>query len=41
MISCSDEHKVTGTGRLAKAAVLKRFENIGALGRLQVKASEN
>jgi len=37
VISCSDEHKVTGTGRLANAAVLKRFENIGALGPLKVK----
>ena len=41
MISCSDEHEVLGTGRLANAAVLKRFENIVALGPLQVKASEN
>ncbi len=39
MISCSDEHEMIGTGRLANTAVLKRFEHIVALGPLQVKAS--
>ena len=38
MISCSDEHEVIETGRLANAAILKRFEHLSvALGPLQVK----
>ena len=41
MISCSDEHEMIGTGRLANAAVLKRFEHIVALGTLQLQASKN
>ena len=38
MISCSDEHEVIVTERLANAAILKRFEHLSvALGPLQVK----
>ena len=42
VISCSDEHEVIVTERLANAAILKRFEHLSvALGPLQVKALEN
>ena len=42
VISCSDEHEVIVTERLANAAILKRFEHLSvALGPLHVKALEN
>jgi len=42
VISCSDEHEVIVTERLANAAILKRFEHLSvALGPLQVRALEN
>ena len=38
VISCSDEHEVIVTERLANAAILKRFGHLSvALGPLQVK----
>ena len=39
MISCSDEHEVIVTERLANAEILKRFEHLSvALGPLHAKA---